>query len=163
VIVVSNSSPLIALAKVGLLNLLREMFGEIRIPRAVWVEVVEHGRGKPGSEEVAKAEWIKVHDVSDRLAVEILRREMGPGEAETIVLAKELGADLILMDDEKPREVARQLGLKIAGTIAILVRAWRKGLLARSPVDVALEMRAKGVWISDELLQRLRSLIEGFP
>ena len=86
---------------------------------------------------------------------------MGPGEAEAIVLAKELGADLILMDDEKPREVARQLSLKVAGTIAILVRAWRKGLLARSPVDVALEMRAKGVWISDELLQKLRSLIEG--
>ena len=100
-----------------------------------------------------------MHDVSDRLAVEILRREMGPGEAETIVLAKELGADLILIDDEKPREVARQLGLKVAGTVAILVRAWRKGLLARSPVDVALEMRAKGVWISDELLQKLRSLI----
>jgi len=60
---------------------------------------------------------------------------------ETIVLAKELGADLILMGDEKPREVARQPGLKIAGTIAILVRAWGKGLLARSLVDVALEMR----------------------
>jgi len=158
VIVVSDSGPLIALAKASLLNLLKELFGEIKVPRAVWVEVVERGRGKPGSEEVARARWIEMRDVSDQLAVEILRREMGPGEAEAIVLARELEADLVLIDDEKPREVARQLGLKVAGTIAILVKAWRTGLLTRNPVDVALEMRAKGVWISDELLQLLQSL-----
>ena len=157
-IVVSDSGPLIALAKASLLNLLKELFGEIKVPRAVWVEVVERGRGKPGSEEVARARWIEMRDVSDQLAVEILRREMGPGEAEAIVLARELEADLVLIDDEKPREVARQLGLKVAGTIAILVKAWRTGLLTRNPVDVALEMRAKGVWISDELLQLLQSL-----
>ena len=54
--VVSNSGPLIALAKVGKLYVLRELFGKIIIPRAVWVEVVEKGRGKPGSDEVASAE-----------------------------------------------------------------------------------------------------------
>ena len=74
-IVVSNSSPLIALAKIGKLHILRELFGEITIPKAVWDEVVVKGRGKPGAEEVEKAEWIKVMDVKDKLSVEVLRGE----------------------------------------------------------------------------------------
>ena len=72
-IVVSNSSPLIALAKIGKLYILRELFGEIVIPKAVWNEVVVKGKGKPGAEEVEKAEWIQVREVRDRLSVEVLR------------------------------------------------------------------------------------------
>ncbi len=72
-IVVSNSSPLITLAKIGKLNILKELFGQIIIPKAVWVEVVEKGRGKPGAEEVEKASWIKVEDAKDKLGVEILK------------------------------------------------------------------------------------------
>ena len=159
-IVISNSSPLIALAKVGLLGLLKALFGEVIIPRAVWAEVVEHGGGRPGSEEVARADWIRMRSVSNRLAVDILRRELGPGEAEAIVLAKELGADLVLVDDERAREIARSLGLRIAGTIALLLMAWEKDLLVKNPVDIAEEMRAKGVWISDELMRRLRASVE---
>ena len=72
-IVVSNSSPLIALAKIGKLHILKELFGEIIIPKAVWNEVVVKGKGKPGAEEVEKAEWIKVREVKDRLSVEVLK------------------------------------------------------------------------------------------
>jgi len=101
-----------------------------------------------------------MRSVSNRLAVDILRRELGPGEAEAIVLAKELGADLVLVDDERAREIARSLGLRIAGTIALLLMAWEKDLLVKNPVDIAEEMRAKGVWISDELMRRLRATVE---
>ncbi|WP_246112250.1 hypothetical protein [Thermococcus aciditolerans] len=101
-IVVSDSGPLIALAKVRKLNILNELFGEVIIPRAVWVEVVERGKGKPGSEDVESATWIRVLEVKDKLSVEILTREIEVGEAEAIVLAKELNADLIILDEKIP-------------------------------------------------------------
>ena len=55
-IIVSNSSPLIALAKIGKLYILKELFTEIVIPKTVWYEVAVKGKGKPGAEEVEKAE-----------------------------------------------------------------------------------------------------------
>ena len=100
-IVVSNSSPLIALAKIGKLYILKELFGEIIIPKAVWDEVVVKGKGKPGAEEVEKAEWIKVREVRDKLSVEVLKGEIEIGEAEAIILAKELNADLLIWEYSK--------------------------------------------------------------
>ncbi len=118
--VVCNSGPLIALSKVGRLEVLKKLFGGIIISEAVWKELVEKGKGKLGSKEVEKAEWIKVRKVLNRLSVRLLLKEVDVGEAETIILAKELNADLVLMDDEVPREIAKSLELNVAGTIAVL-------------------------------------------
>ena len=68
----SNSTPLIALSKIGKIELLREYFGQIYIPKAVYEEVVVNGGFLYGAEEVAKAEWIIVEDVGNALAVESL-------------------------------------------------------------------------------------------
>ncbi|WP_297509270.1 DUF3368 domain-containing protein [Thermococcus sp.] len=154
--VVSNSGPLIALAKVGKLYVLRELFGKIIIPRAVWVEVVEKGRGKPGSDEVASAEWIEVVDVKDKLGVDILRSEIEIGEAEAIVLAKELEADLILLDEKIPRIIAKSLGLNVTGSLAVLFLAWRRGLIDEDMGDLLRELRSKGVYFSDEVVKALK-------
>ena len=121
--VVCNSGPLIALSKVGRLEVLKKLFGGIIISEAVWKELVEKGKGKLGSKEVEKAEWIKVRKVLNRLSVRLLLKEVDVGEAETIILAKELNADLVLMDDEVPREIAKSLELNVAGTIAVLFEA----------------------------------------
>ena len=74
--VVSDSSPLIALSKINKLHILKDMFNEVLIPKSVWIEVVEKGKGKYGSEEVKNAKWIKVVDVKDRLSVEIINKEI---------------------------------------------------------------------------------------
>jgi len=125
-IVVSNSGPLIALAKIGKLYILKELFGEIIILKAVWNEVIVKGKGKPGAEDVEKAEWIKVREVKDWLSVEVLKGEIEIGEAEAIVLAKELNADLLIMDEKIPRIIAESIGLKVIGSLAILYIA-KKG------------------------------------
>ena len=57
---VSNSSVLISLSLIGRLELLRDKFGKIYIPKAVWKEVVVDSEGEPGSEEVRKANWMKL-------------------------------------------------------------------------------------------------------
>ncbi|MHA1582420.1 MAG: DUF3368 domain-containing protein [Candidatus Baldrarchaeia archaeon] len=157
--VVCNSGPLIALSKVGKLEVLRKLFGEIFISETVWNELVEKGRNKSGSKEVEKAEWIKVRKVLNRLSVQLLLKEVDVGEAETIVLAKELNAGLVLMDDEVPREIAKSLELNVAGTIAVLFEAWKRSILTQNPVEVALEMKARGVWLSNELINKLKEMV----
>jgi len=129
-IVVANSSVLIALCRIGMLNLLYQKFTEgIFIPEAVWYEVVESGRGQPGSEEVSSSPWIKVKKVKDEKLISLLRIELDEGEAEAIVLASELKADLVLLDEKAARKVAKRLGLQVLGTIGVLIWAKRAGLI----------------------------------
>ena len=156
--VVSDSGPLIALSKIGKLHVLRDLFGEVLIPRAVWIEVVEKGRGKPGFDEVRNADWIRVVDVRDHLGVEILEREIERGEAEAIVLAKELGASLLLLDEKIPRIIAKSLGLKVAGSLAVLFIAKKKGLIDEDLDSLLKELRRKGVYFSDKVVEALREM-----
>lgn len=74
--VISDSGPLIALAAIGRLEWLRALFGQVIIPQAVYDEVVVHGQGEPGCEEVHEAEWIAVRQTKDRLAVSLLREAL---------------------------------------------------------------------------------------
>jgi predicted nucleic acid-binding protein len=74
---VTNSSILIALSRIGQLELLSRRFPEgILIPQAVWHEVVETGKGKPGATEVASISWISVYEVNDKDLVSLLRMEL---------------------------------------------------------------------------------------
>ncbi len=96
-IVVSDTTPLIGLASIGRLDLLRRLFGEIYIPQAVFDETVTHGREESkAKEEVSKAGWVHIVEVKDRLAVNVLLDELDLGEVETIILAIELNADWVL-------------------------------------------------------------------
>jgi len=88
--VVSNSTPLIALARIRRFQLLRELFGEINIPLAVYDEVVNAGKGRAGVIEVESADWIHCHQVSNSDLVAFLRISLDAGEAEAIALALEL-------------------------------------------------------------------------
>jgi len=85
--VVSNSTPLIALARIRRFQLLRELFGEINIPLAVYDEVVNAGKGRAGVIEVESADWIHYHQVSNSDLVAFLRISLDAGEAEAIALA----------------------------------------------------------------------------
>lgn len=102
---VSNSTPLIVLSKIGKLELLKEYFTEIYIPRAVYSEVVLEGKGLSGSKEVEKAQWIRVEEITNDLAARTLAIHLGAGEAEAIVLAEEKDM-LLLIDDGDGRKTA---------------------------------------------------------
>jgi len=151
-IVVVDSGPLIALSKVNLLFILREIFKEVYIPSGVRMEVVDKGKGLPGANEVRQAGWIKVKEVKDILACEALKHELGKGEAEAIILAKELNADVLIMDDKIPRDIARSMGLEIAGTLAVINEALERKIIRGSLLKIIEELRRKQVWISDELI-----------
>src|SRR6185295_19416675 len=119
-IVVSNTSPITNLAAIGHFELLRELFGEVHIAQGVWLELNKGGRRHPGSQEVEDAAWVHRHEVSNKTAVTILGRDLDLGEAETLTLALELGADLVLLDEQEGRHAALRLGLRPFGALGIL-------------------------------------------
>ncbi|HRO23637.1 MAG TPA: DUF3368 domain-containing protein [Promineifilum sp.] len=154
-IVVSNTTPLIGLASIEQFGLLQDLFGEIIISRAVYDESVIAGRDEGGARrEVAAAAWITTVEIKDRLAVDVLLDELDLGEAETIVLARELGADWVLMDERKGRRKLSQLGIPKIGTIGILLLAKNRGLI--SVVAPQIErLRQHGFTISQAVVDAI--------
>ena len=130
-IVVSNSSPLIALARIGKLQLLATFYERVLIPVEVQHEVTVAGSGLPGAEEVRKAKWIEVAPQKISLHPALVRacQGLGAGERAAILLAKSLSADLVLLDDRKARAVAHEADLAIAGCLGILEDCSGKGLV----------------------------------
>ena len=125
--VVSDSSPLIHLGKIGLLDLLSERFGRIWVPRAVWQEAVEEGGDEPDAEAIAAASWIEVQDVPCSPLLTTLLALLDKGEAEAIVLAMEMGADLVLLDESDARRIAELYHLRKTGVLGVLIKAKQQG------------------------------------
>lgn len=151
-IVVSNTTPLIGLAQIQRFDLLQQLFGEIHIPQAVYDEAVIRGREEGGAKrEVSTATWIKTVSVKDRLAVEVLLDELDLGEAETIVLAREIEADWVLMDEKKGRRKLTQMGINKIGTLGILLKAKQVGLLTAIRPEIE-KLRQQGFSISQDVI-----------
>ena len=143
-IVVADASVLIGLSSIGYLHLIQDQFsGKVLIPPAVWKEVVEQGGDRPGSHQVSIADWINVHDLKSQDISRILKMELDEGESEAIALADELKADVVLLDEKDARRIAKQIGLRVLGTIGILVWGKRVGKInnLRQVLDI-LQNRA---------------------
>lgn len=154
-LIVSDTSPLINLAAVNSLNLLHQLHNQIIIPQAVYDEIVILGKGQVGSDEIKAANWIEVRPVVNNHMVKALEVDLDNGEAEAVVLAVELDADLLLIDERKGRAVAARLGIKHIGLLGILVQAKRSGLIpAVRPIMDKLMTNA-GFWISNELYEHI--------
>ncbi len=129
-IAVSDTTPLIGLASIDRLEILLELFGDVYIPQAVYDETVTYGREEGiAKQAVASSNWIHVVKVQDRLAVDVLLDEMDLGEVETIILASEMKADWVLMDERKGRRKLTQLNIPKIGTIGVLLKAKQLGLI----------------------------------
>jgi uncharacterized protein len=150
-IVVSDSSPLIGLASIGHLELLRLLFGRVLIPEAVHREVTED-TGRPGAREVVAADWIEVRQIVDRPLAEQFRTRLGLGEREAIVLGLETNADFVLVDDRPARAAAVQLGLDVLGVAGVVLRAKSEGHV--SAVRPLLDgLRRHGLRLHDDIYE----------
>ena len=153
-IVVSNTSPIMNLAAVDQLVLLQRLYTKVIIPQAVYEELVVGGE-QPGSREVQTLAWIETKAVTDQTLVTALTGELDKGETEAIVLAKELQADLLLLDERRGRAVASRFGLRFTGQLGVLIEAKQKGhLQAVKPVLDDLVTKA-GFWVSPQLYARV--------
>ena len=124
-IVVSNASPLISLAKIKQLNILQKLFSSIHISNEVYQEAAAAG---PGAVEIASADWIKSVELATpyRLQKWGSQYNLGMGELATILLAKELSADLAIIDEKKARALAQNNHISVVGTIGLLEEAFRR-------------------------------------
>lgn len=152
--VVSNSSTLIAFARIGYLWILEKEIDELAIPEAVYYDLMIKGAGKPGSKEMKEANWIKKEKVKARETVGRLRSRLHVGESEAIVLAKEIGADFVILDDEEARKVAEAEGLKVVGGLSLLVRAKAKGWI-KTVKPLLEQLKAQGFFIGKELYRAI--------
>jgi uncharacterized protein len=129
-IVVSDSSPLIWLGKINKLHLLRRLFGEILVPERVRLEVLK-GESVDAYliREALEEGWIRVEVFDGALAAELLDVSgLHRGEAEAILLARELDA-LLIVDDREASVVARAFGIRCLGTLGVLLSGLSKGLM----------------------------------
>ena len=135
-IVVSDTTPLISLLKINRLDLLKKLFGDVLIPQAVFDELTDDERFRLEADQIREKKFIVVKPVTNPESTNILKRATGldQGESEAIVLTDELKADLLLMDEAKGRNVSAQMGLRIMGTIGILMAAYEEDELSSDEV-----------------------------
>lgn len=153
-IVVSNSSPLIALSRIGRLDILASLYKRILVPAEVHQEVTVDGRGLPGAGEVQNAVWIEMTpqvSPTDR-SLEQACQSLGAGERGAILLAKSLPTDLLLLDEWRARRIARQAGLEIMGCLGVLEAGTRMGLVPDLR-QVYVDLLRQGIRFDIGLLQ----------
>ena len=116
---VSNTSPILNLAIVGHLDLIRNQFGKIIIPPAVLQElkVQEERPGSALIRQAVAANWIQVHKVDNPALVQLLRQSLDAGESEAIALAIETHAEKLLLDERDARKLAKSFGLSVTGVL----------------------------------------------
>ena len=152
--VVSNTSPVLNLARVGRLSLLQSLYGEVSIPEAVERELRAYL-----TSATAEPSWLIVRPIEDLRAAALLRGDLDPGEAEAIVLALEAGAEMLLIDERLGRRTAARLGVRHTGLLGVLVEAKTAGLLeAVAPVLRELTEEA-GFWVRRDLRASVLELV----
>ena len=155
--VIVNNTPLVALWVLNRLELFRDLYGIVWIPRAVKHEFVAT-EASARHLALLQASWIQVVDVSNpRLPLAYVGLDQG--EAEVLALAVEHNARLVIIDERKGRRYAQRLGLALTGTLGILLFAKQKQLI---PVLAPLldQLEQSGLHLSTELVEKVLTLAQ---
>lgn len=147
-IIVADASPLISFAILNKLDVLDKLFKDILIPIAVYKEITKEN--KKHSDKLKSFAENKTQKVKNKLAVELLQKDLDLGESEAIVLAKENNISDILMDEYKGRKIAKDNGLHPIGTLGVLIQAKKNKLIkkVKPEIDTLIENHIR---ISDDL------------
>lgn len=160
-LVVSDTSPVLNLAVIGHLDLLRQQFGEVVIPPAVQAEL-KVDSDLPGTDEIRQAltdGWLRKVEMQNDQVTRALKRELDDGEAEAIALALELGVKAILMDEREGRLVAKTMGLAPIGVLGVLVRAKQAGVINSLREILEMLQTNAGFYINEPLAKAILSEI----
>ena len=147
--VVVNSTPLIALSKVGLLHIFRELYGEIIIPQAVFHEVT--AKNDVVNQLITEnLDWIHIVSAEHNRDRRMYTAKLHDGEVEVMIIAQEIAADLVVIDDGAARKTADYLGLPLTGTLGVLLRAKERGAIQRIK-PIIVDMESQGIYYSERL------------
>ena len=157
--ILSNTSPIIYLTKLGKLELLKRLFKKIIIPEEVYVEILK-GKEKFADviviEEAIKKGWIKVKRSKREKELERFSPELDIGEVALISLARQKRQikpqSLLLIDDASARAVAESFGFNVKGTIYVILKAYKEKLLnKKESKDMINKLVFLGFRISQEV------------
>lgn len=154
--VVSNTTPIISLLKLNRLDLLQKLYSQIYVPNAVFEEI-EAGKTKEYYKDLSTINWIIITKIQDKQALNSFI-DLDAGEAEAIVLATEIDADLILLDEKLGRFHAKHADLKITGTLGVLAKSKSEGYI-ESLEPLLNELKDKTVWISEKLKTKILKIV----
>lgn len=149
-VIVADSGPLISLALIGHLDLLRQLYQQVLVPPAVWHEVTIKGRGMPGAEAVSQLTWLEIRKPEPQV-LQPLSILVDLGEAEAIALAQTIADSIVLLDDSQARRVAERFNIPRIGTLGILRRAKKLGLITAIRPHVEL-LKANNIYMADNLV-----------
>lgn len=147
--VIVNSTPLIILCNIGKLEILRNLYGEIIIPQAVYEEVTV--KADSACQQIKSANWIHVEQIKDQSDKKMYRAKLHAGEVEVMILAQEdKKTDLVVIDDNAAKKTARYLGLTVTGTVGILLKAKKSGIVGEIH-PILNSMKKEGFYISGNI------------
>lgn len=155
-LVIADSSALVALATCDVLDILPQIFDEIRVPEAVYREVVVDG--KPLADELKEFLASRVTAVTLQSMV-VNVGGLGAGELEAMALYKSLTADYLLIDDRRARRIAEANGIECIGSLWVLLEAKRDGKL-RELKPLIDKLRVSSLRFSEAVLQRVLELAQ---
>ena len=156
-IVVSDTSPILNLARIGRLELLESLFHQVLIPSAIHDELNASQRDLPPAIDFASETWLVVATANDQKRVQELCANLDLGEAEAIVLALERGAELLLVDERRGRRNATAAGLTVTGLLGVVARAKRAGLIDLAKPILDQLIQTARFWISADLYAEVLS------
>ena len=146
-ILIADSSALVAIAIVDKLDVLDKLFGSVYIPKAVFDEISK--QDKPESKKLTDYCMSHVIDIREQVNFNI---SLGLGESEAIVLYKEKNADFLLCDDKKAKKFAQTFGINTIGSLGILLKAKEKKLIDTiNPLLVLL--KKSNIFIDDKTFE----------
>ncbi len=151
-LIVSDTSPITNLIQIGHLDLLQRVFGQVIIPLKVYEELTVYENQK---EEIERRDWILVRKANNQQEVAKLEDILDAGEAEAIVLANELNADVLIIDERKGRSEAEFRGLKIIGLLGVLIQGKRKGYIVELKPILDTLIKDIGFRVSNNLYERI--------
>ena len=150
--VIADSTPLIALSYIGHLDLLRQLYQDIYIPKAVYDEI--NIKKDAASEALSSAlDWIHVVEVDETIDRSMYKARLHTGEVEVIILAQQSPvADLVIIDDNAAKKTAKYLGLTVTGTMGVLLKAKRTGSI-QAVAPLLEKMKDNGFYITDTIIK----------
>ena len=167
--VVSNAGPLMALAKLNLLHLLKELYGRVHFALSVYEETVIEGV-RQGYEDAGRLRsflgqmrWRPQQVGSAEMPAELLEAHLDRGERDTLALAISLNSTLVLMDETAGRQSVREQGLAVRGTLGVLIEAYRQELISADQLRLYLgeAARRQDIWVNRALVERLMQEVFG--
>ncbi|MGH9425614.1 MAG: DUF3368 domain-containing protein [Terriglobia bacterium] len=161
--VVADAGPLMALAKLNVLPLLKRLYGVVLVSQTVYDEVVTEGlaRGYPDAGVVqrfwAQQQWKLQGVKAEEIPQDLQQAGLDPGERESLFLVLREKSALLLVDEEAGRAAARERGVRVKGTLGVLVEAFQKGIVDFEELELLFSQIAQrdDIWISAELCRRV--------